>query len=146
MKSSIALKRSTQPLQPPLSTGLVSRLIDFYNVPECICLFGSYAKGEDIGESDIDLAIVTSNKKLSDLGSYEETLKRKISIHLVKDVKKRMPASSTVWPTASYYTATSKWYNTQYKHATRRLKIPSMLSLIALYNITKNIHVTDMFI
>ncbi len=83
----IALKRSLN-IYDLYASGLVSRLVDFYGVPECVCLFGSYAKGEDIKESDIDLAIVTSNKKLPDLSTYEETLKRKISIHLVKDVKK----------------------------------------------------------
>lgn len=83
----LALKRSLN-LYGLYTSGLVSALIDFYNVPECICIFGSYAKGEDIKESDIDLAIVTSIKKLPDLGAYEEKLKRKISVHLVKDVKK----------------------------------------------------------
>jgi len=83
----LALKRSLN-LYGLYTSGLVSRLIDFYGVPECICLFGSYAKGEDIQESDIDLAIVTGNKKIPDLSVYEETLKRKISVHLVKDVKK----------------------------------------------------------
>lgn len=82
-----ALKRSLN-LFDLYTKGLVSKLVDFYDIPECICLFGSYAKGEDIGESDIDLAIVTGSKKLPDLSAYEETLKRKISVHLVKDVKK----------------------------------------------------------
>lgn len=83
----LALKRSLN-LYDLYTSGLVSALIDFYNVPECICVFGSFAKGEDIKESDIDLAMITSMKKLPDLSAYEEKLKRKISVHLVKDVKK----------------------------------------------------------
>lgn len=69
-------------------SGLVSGLNDFYGIPECICVFGSFVKGEDMKESDIDLAIVTDRKKLPDLSIYEEKLKRKISIHLIKDIKK----------------------------------------------------------
>lgn len=83
----LALKRSLN-LYDLYASGLVPALIDLYEVPECICVFGSFAKGEDIKESDIDLAIVTSIKKLPDLSVYEEKLKRKISVHLVKDVKK----------------------------------------------------------
>jgi len=83
----LALKRSSN-LYSLYATGLVPWLIDFYKVPECICIFGSYAKGEDIKESDIDLAIVTGIKDQPNLGAYEEKLKRKISFHLVKDVKK----------------------------------------------------------
>jgi len=43
---------------------------------------------EHCGSIDIDLAIVTSKKELPDLSTYEEKLKKKISIHLVKDAKK----------------------------------------------------------
>lgn len=82
-----ALKRSLN-LFDLYASGLVSKLTDFYGVPECICLFGSYAKGEDIGESDIDLAVVTGSKKLPDLSSWEEILKRKINVQLIKDIKK----------------------------------------------------------
>jgi DNA-binding transcriptional ArsR family regulator len=56
-------------------------LLDFiYDscVPDCIILFGSSSKGEDIEESDIDLFIASKEKKLN-LGKYERVLNRKIT-------------------------------------------------------------------
>lgn len=69
------------------SCGLVSKIADFYNAPEAIILFGSYAKGEDTKESDIDLAVVSTRKELPSLNAYELALKRKISLHVIKDIK-----------------------------------------------------------
>jgi len=82
----IALKRSLN-LYSLYSSGLVSALVDFYKTPECIVLFGSYAKGEDARESDIDIAVITSIKELPQLEIYESSLKRKISLHLIKNTK-----------------------------------------------------------
>lgn len=45
-----------------------------------IVLFGSFAKGEDTEESDIDLYIETPSKKEIKLGEFEKFLKRKIQI------------------------------------------------------------------
>ena len=46
-----------------------------------IILFGSYSRGEDIENSDIDIAII-SNKKLNlDLEKYKRFLNRVINIH-----------------------------------------------------------------
>lgn len=45
-----------------------------------IVLFGSFAKGEDTEESDIDLYIETPSKKEIKLGKFEKLLKRKIQI------------------------------------------------------------------
>ena len=45
-----------------------------------IVLFGSYAKGEDIEDSDIDLYIETPSKKEIDLEQFEKILYRKIQI------------------------------------------------------------------
>jgi len=59
-----------------------SGLIDFINdkcLQGTIILFGSGAKGEDIEQSDIDLFIQSSEKKL-DLSKYEKILNRKISL------------------------------------------------------------------
>ena len=69
------------------SCGLISKIADFYNAPEAIILFGSYAKGEDTKESDIDLAIVSTRKGLPSLSAHELTLKRKISIHVIECIK-----------------------------------------------------------
>jgi predicted nucleotidyltransferase len=57
-------------------------------MPECIVLFGSYAKGEDMPEvSDIDIAVVTDKKKLPDLHNFQATLGKSISLHLIENIK-----------------------------------------------------------
>ena len=48
-------------------------------VPDCIILFGSASKGEDIEESDIDLYVRAKIKKL-DLKKYEKRFDRKINL------------------------------------------------------------------
>jgi predicted nucleotidyltransferase len=48
-------------------------------MPQSIILFGSAAKGEDIGQSDIDLFIESKEISIS-LEKFEKPLKRKISI------------------------------------------------------------------
>lgn len=82
----MALKKSLN-LYSLYSCGLVSMLVDFYRIPECIILFGSYAKGEDTKESDVDIAVVTGIKEYLQLEIYEDKLKRKISLHLVENIK-----------------------------------------------------------
>ncbi len=82
----IALKRALN-LYSLNSSGLVSELIDFFKIPECIVIFGSYAKGEDTRESDIDIAVMTSMKEYPQLDVYEGDLKRKISLHLIDNIK-----------------------------------------------------------
>lgn len=82
----IALKRSLN-LYSLYSSSLVSALLDFYKTPECIVLFGSYAKGEDTRESDIDIAIMTGIKNYPRLEIYGSDLKRKISLHLIENTK-----------------------------------------------------------
>ena len=42
------------------ASGFLEHLINAYSRPACIVLFGSYARGEDTDESDIDIAIITS--------------------------------------------------------------------------------------
>ncbi|VVB86432.1 Winged helix-turn-helix DNA-binding protein [uncultured archaeon] len=82
----MALKRSFN-LYSLYSCGLVSALVDFYKIPEVVVLFGSYAKGEDTRESDIDIAIMTGIKEYPQLDIYEADLKRKISLHLIENTK-----------------------------------------------------------
>lgn len=66
------------------STGLIDRLIEEYHRPEAIILFGSYSKGEDIEDSDIDIAIITDREYVKESYSkYEKKLKRKISIKVL---------------------------------------------------------------
>jgi len=80
------LKRSLN-LYALYSSGLISVLEDYYS-PRCVVLFGSYARGEDTGKSDIDVAVVTEKEDVPALDRLEKRLNRKISLNLVKDVKK----------------------------------------------------------
>ena len=66
------------------SSGLVDHLVEFYNDPEAIVLIGSYFRGEDWSESDIDIAVVTKSSKRSELEPFEEALARTIHLLLVE--------------------------------------------------------------
>lgn len=46
-----------------------------------IILFGSYARGEDIQTSDIDIAVIGRKDKMLALELYEKTLQREINVH-----------------------------------------------------------------
>jgi predicted nucleotidyltransferase len=76
----LALKRSYN-IYSIFLTGLLDFLKEKYEQPESAVLFGSYAKGEDISASDIDIAIITSKRLSVDLSPFEKILKRKISLH-----------------------------------------------------------------
>ena len=54
--------------------------------PKAIILFGSYQKGEDIEESDIDILIISKVKKEINLEKYEKKLLRKVHLTLIKDI------------------------------------------------------------
>lgn len=62
-------------------SGLVSYLEENYNYPSAIILFGSYAKAENTGKSDIDILIITPNKREEDLSKFEKKL-GSIQLHL----------------------------------------------------------------
>ncbi|MBS3074713.1 nucleotidyltransferase domain-containing protein [Candidatus Pacearchaeota archaeon] len=53
-----------------------------------IVLFGSFAKGEDTEESDIDLYVETPSKKKVSLEKFEKLLKRKIQVFWYKNLNK----------------------------------------------------------
>jgi predicted nucleotidyltransferase len=60
-----------------------SGIIDFLKdklMPKSIILFGSYSRGEDIEDSDIDI-FIESKKQDIDLNKFEKELKRKIELH-----------------------------------------------------------------
>jgi len=59
-------------------SGLINYLWEVLS-PEAIILFGSFSLGEDIENSDIDLFIQSSEKKLN-LEKYEKILGREINI------------------------------------------------------------------
>ncbi len=52
-----------------------------------IILFGSYSRGEDIMNSDIDIAVIGRKDKLFDLATYETYLERKINLNFYNDFK-----------------------------------------------------------
>jgi|SRR3989344_6234194 len=67
--------------------GLVEFLVNSYNNPKTIILFGSFRKGEDISSSDIDIAIEKEDSKeykilgLRQLQEFEKEIGRRIQIH-----------------------------------------------------------------
>jgi predicted nucleotidyltransferase len=61
-------------------SGLLDYLIEFYNHPQTIILFGSYSRGEDWSTGDIDIAIVSNKKEKPSLTKFEKKLKRKIHL------------------------------------------------------------------
>lgn len=68
-----------------------SGLLDFLAsslYPQAIVLYGSYLRGEDIEDSDIDLFISSKSQKILEIEKFEKILKRKIHILIEKDIKK----------------------------------------------------------
>ncbi len=67
------------------TSGLLDFLIEEFSNP-VITVFGSYANGEDIENSDIDLYIETQNRKKINLGKFEKILQRKIQLFTYKNI------------------------------------------------------------
>lgn len=59
---------------------LVDFLIDKYNNPTAIVLFGSYSLGEDNEKGDIDIAVITKKHKDLDLLKFEKYLGKRIHL------------------------------------------------------------------
>jgi len=76
-------------------SGLVDYLNEKLNFPEAIILFGSFAKGENIVKSDIDLLIVTSIKKDLNLNKYEDKVGHSLQLFINsnKDINKMMKSN-----------------------------------------------------
>lgn len=53
-----------------------------------IILFGSYSRGEDIINSDIDLAVIGRKEKMVNLSAYEKILERTININFYDSFSK----------------------------------------------------------
>ena len=65
------------------SSDLVSYIFNLF--PGCtIILFGSYSKGEDTENSDIDLAIIGSSEKKINVSKFEKFLEREIIFNFYK--------------------------------------------------------------
>ena len=77
-EKAIELKRIENLKQLYLS-GLSDYLLN--NLPGAtVILFGSYSKGEDIFNSDIDIAVIEKKEKTLELDKYEKLLNRNIHI------------------------------------------------------------------
>ena len=70
----------------------VDKLVEVFNNPEAIVLFGSFAKGEDVEQSDIDVLIISSRKSYENLEDFitvfEKKLNRNINIHILHSLNK----------------------------------------------------------
>jgi len=58
-----------------------------------IILFGSYSRGEDIINSDIDIAVIGRKDKITNLEKFEKLLERKINVNFYnsfKDIHKNL--------------------------------------------------------
>ena len=64
-------------------SGLLRHLIDELDNPVVI-LFGSYDKGDDTEDSDVDIYIQTPSKKEPRIDAYEKKLERSIQPHITK--------------------------------------------------------------
>lgn len=73
-------------LKSAFKSGLVDYIIKEYSNP-VIVLFGSYSKGEDIENSDIDLYIETPSKKEINLEKFGAILKRKMQVFNYPNIK-----------------------------------------------------------
>lgn len=56
--------------------------------PKLIVVFGSYARGEDIEQSDIDILVISKIKKELNLKKFEKKLKRKINLLVIDKLEK----------------------------------------------------------
>lgn len=72
--------------------GFIDNLVETFGNPEAIVLFGSFAKGEDIEESDIDILVISSQKNNENLEDFvnlfKKELNRKINIHTLPSLAK----------------------------------------------------------
>ena len=80
------LKRVSN-LKQLYETGLINHIRQ-ESRPDCIVLFGSYAKGEDTEESDIDLALINGKNFRFLRKSFEKKLKRNINLHAIQELRK----------------------------------------------------------
>ncbi|MBI2451884.1 nucleotidyltransferase domain-containing protein [Candidatus Pacearchaeota archaeon] len=81
------LEKKIYNLKQLYESGLVEYLVSELSNP-VIIVFGSYSKGEDFENSDIDLYIQTPSKKEIKLEKFEKLLKRRIQLFIHSNLKK----------------------------------------------------------
>ena len=79
------LEKKLYNIKTMYDSGLIERIKRELSNP-AIVLFGSYARGEDTEESDIDVCIETPSKKSVQLETFERVLKRKIQVFVQKNL------------------------------------------------------------
>lgn len=67
------------------TSGIIGVLEEKFT-PDCIVLFGSASRGEDLEDSDIDLFVQAEEKDIT-LSEYEEEMERSIQLHIKRDIK-----------------------------------------------------------
>ncbi len=76
-----------------LASSLIS---NFY--PKVLVVYGSYALGEDVESSDIDIFILSKAKKEVNLEQFEKKMKRRIHLLIISDFNKLDPGmKKRVW-------------------------------------------------
>ena len=81
------VKKQLYNIESLYESKLIDKLVLKYNNPT-IVLFGSYSRGEDIEDSDVDLYIETPSKITIELGEFEKKLQRKIQLFVYKGINK----------------------------------------------------------
>ena len=61
-------------------SGLIEHLVEDFNHPEAIVLFGSFSKAEDNKNSDVDLLIISPKKQEPNLEKFEKKIGHKIQL------------------------------------------------------------------
>ena len=56
--------------------------------PKVIILYGSYLRGEDVLESDVDLLIISKSKKEISFDKFEKILKRRVHVLVEENLRK----------------------------------------------------------
>jgi predicted nucleotidyltransferase len=87
-RRAVQLKRAEN-LRTLYLSGFVDAISERY-AGCAIVLFGSYAKGEDVASSDIDIAIIGATEKRFDLAPYEAKLERPIRMMYADALAKLM--------------------------------------------------------
>lgn len=67
--------------------GLIEHLKEYYSNPPLI-LFGSYARAEDLEQSDVDIYVQTRLSTEPNLSKFEKRLNRLIQLHLYPNIQK----------------------------------------------------------
>jgi len=81
------LEKKLYNLRSLFSSGLVKFLIQELSNPNMV-VFGSYSRGEDVENSDIDLFVESVQKDVPSLSRFEKKLQRRIQLFKYKDISK----------------------------------------------------------